>query len=370
MLKRKRSAFTLVELLVVISIIGTLISLLLPAVQEAREAARRIACTNKIREITQAILSYEAAINSFPGYDNQMSAGPYIRRAGWIPMILAEVGDQPNYDRWTDATIDNPILERPYMALFVCPSRGSQNDTIADNSYVANSGFWVGDVQNSPWTFPPPWDNPTNFYPNTQTYTWWYGMRPANGVFLDRWTHPSNRVRMSDFYDGPANTLLISENLQARPWDYTTQFQLNLNNPLPPPLPPDPNAAPLGQQPVDQLGRLGNTFMWLYTLESTLSPPNQNPNPVPNFYIDSNIGYEEAKINGFKDIYYADRPSLCRPSSNHRGVVIVSFADKRVMPLSQEIDYHVYQALMTPNGRRSDMPLPLYLLKARDYDFN
>jgi len=373
MLKRKRSAFTLVELLVVISIIGTLVSLLLPAVQEARESARRIACTNKIREITQATLSYEAARGSFPGYDNQLSAGAYIRRAGWQTMLLAELGDAPNYDLWTDGNIDNPVLERPYMAIWVCPSRGSQNDTIADNSYIPNSGFWVGDFQglNISWSFPQPWDNPANFYPNTQTYTWWVGMRPANGVFLDRWTHPANRVRMSDLYDGATNTILISESLQAHTWDYTTQFQAGLNNPLPPPLPPDPNAAPMGQQPIDQIGRFG-TMMWLYTLESNISPPNQvyGPAGAPNFFIASNPAYQEAKINGLKDIFPADRPSVCRPSSNHRGVVIVSFADKRVTPLSEEIEYHVYQQLLTPNGKRSDVPLPGYILKAKDYDLN
>jgi len=64
--KRKRGAFTLVELLVVIAIIGILVALLLPAIQAAREAARRTQCTNKVKQIGLAILNYESARKQLP----------------------------------------------------------------------------------------------------------------------------------------------------------------------------------------------------------------------------------------------------------------------------------------------------------------
>lgn len=362
MLKRKRSAFTLVELLVVISIIGTLISLLLPAVQQARETARRINCVSNQREIVQALWSYESSRSTLPGYDNQLAAGPLYRRAGWLPCILAELGDQPTYDRWTDGTIPNNLLERNFNKLMVCPSRGSANTTFPDNSYVVNSGMWVGDVQNYPaWNFPAPWDDPNANVPGTQIKAWWFAMRAANGLFTDRWTNPANRVKFDDVYDGLNNTLILSENLQANRWDFTTDLQDTR----------DPN-LPLEQQPVDQVvmaGRLANTMMWLYTLESSSSPNPQNPNPVPNFYIQQDPVYFEAKINGLRDTFYgSDRPSLCRPSSNHPGVVVVSFADKRVITMSQQIDYHVYTQLLTSNSKRSNSPLPFYLLKTSDYE--
>ncbi len=102
-----RSAFTLVELLVVIAIIGVLIALLLPAVQAAREAARRSECSNHLKQIALAIHTYYDANNRFPisisawpeGRNGSKSLSRDLNGKGWIVSILPQMEKQPLYDR-------------------------------------------------------------------------------------------------------------------------------------------------------------------------------------------------------------------------------------------------------------------------------
>lgn len=125
-----RGGFTLVELLVVIAIIGVLVSLLLPAVNAAREAARRTQCMNNVRSIGQAVLNLESAFRSFPGggitpwpqiEDYSVSGRPFgPKRQGlsWAFQILPFLEEGAVHGLTTTVQItDSPI------ALYFCPSR-------------------------------------------------------------------------------------------------------------------------------------------------------------------------------------------------------------------------------------------------------
>ncbi|MBN1911992.1 MAG: DUF1559 domain-containing protein [Pirellulales bacterium] len=97
--RRQRRAFTLVELLVVIAIIGILIALLLPAVQAAREAARRINCTNNMKQIGLAAVQYENAYKTYPPSQvNVRESGAMARYHNVWPLLLPYMEQRQLYD--------------------------------------------------------------------------------------------------------------------------------------------------------------------------------------------------------------------------------------------------------------------------------
>ena len=120
--KATRLGFTLVELLVVIAIIGVLVALLLPAVQAAREAARRMSCSNNLRQLSLAMQNHHTALGRFPGESTgSVNGGPGF----WgrvLPYIEgANIETQVDYSRGFLEPPNRALLEIP-LPMFACPS--------------------------------------------------------------------------------------------------------------------------------------------------------------------------------------------------------------------------------------------------------
>ncbi len=131
----RRNGFTLVELLVVIAIIGILVALLLPAVQAAREAARRSQCQNNLKQLGIAFLNYEATKKEFPlAYIKPVA--PAHGTNAWAPFVLPYLeegnvvqGNDLTEDWWrdkADGTAGNRTIVQHFLPVLLCPSSPDQ----------------------------------------------------------------------------------------------------------------------------------------------------------------------------------------------------------------------------------------------------
>jgi prepilin-type N-terminal cleavage/methylation domain-containing protein/prepilin-type processing-associated H-X9-DG protein len=210
-----RRGFTLIELLLVIGIIGALMGLLLPAVQSAREAARRIQCANNLRQIGLALHIYNDQANGFPpGWISRPApdgdnSGPGW---GWAAMILPQL-DQPNlYDEINVVLpIEDPAnTVRTYaFHFFLCPSDASWKDrfTVVDDSTDNKVlGSPICDVASSNYVGAFGTGDPSGIP----------GRDSGEGLFFR-----NRSVGVQDIVDGTSNTLAVgerSQNLSRATW--------------------------------------------------------------------------------------------------------------------------------------------------------
>lgn len=189
---RPFKAFTLVELLVVIAIIGILIALLLPAVQAAREAARRSQCTNSMKQLALAMHNYHDVYRSFPRNAYGSPAWnvweKFSANVSILPFIeQAALADQFSFTSSWSANYNGPAQQE--VAAFLCPSATRYTGTIG----------WSGPGTNYAWCS------------GSSVYTAWGGGADGhNGIF-----NVSEENSMSSVSDGLSNTIMNSEILSG-----------------------------------------------------------------------------------------------------------------------------------------------------------
>ncbi len=202
MVTRSRRAFTLVELLVVITIIGILIALLLPAVQAAREAARRSQCINNLKQLGLGLMNYEQTQRTFPP--------PAIstNQASWLVLLLPYIEQGSLWETFNFKTgpysdADKSRVSLTYIDGIFCPSNANLADRKDGNS--ATSAYWSAHYYG---VLGPRGTNPiTNTaYNCTNCTTESFGGYSIDGAML--WT---TGAKMADISDGTSNTLLLGE---------------------------------------------------------------------------------------------------------------------------------------------------------------
>ncbi len=331
-----RPGFTLVELLVVIAIIGVLVGLLLPAVQAAREAARRMSCSNNLRQIGLALANYESAHKVYPfGKGASYFGAPVYARWSQHALMLPFLEETNLYNMidfrfppetpgmggvlafmpaYNNPNGENKAACRTVVVNFFCPSDQRPADITwqAQNNYVANQGGWLCDRGDLPAA---PTDNSPGEF--------------QTGVF-----YYLSGCRAGDVKDGLSNTAFFSEKVRGqgvipdrRSTMYVIQHQTSRDATY--------NAC----QAVNPNTATPLTMKWGYSWVMGENCCTQyNHVAKPNSKSCGGVGFPGTMTNMAMQVSAA---------SLHPGGVQVLMGDVSVQFISQDIDLEAWRALGT-----------------------
>ena len=318
-IQKRKQGFTLVELLVVITIIGMLMALLLPAVQAARESGRRATCMNNQKNVSLALLNYESARKAFPGLLNTVIKDPDLTdttdaalNVSWLVTLFPYLERNDLWEEWSQPS---GSLQVPRLALLSCPS--SSSDVGSEEglcTYRVNAGR-EGAVVGLPY--------------GTAPVSQVFEDKIYNGVF-DLQVQACEAPKVSLDYisskDGTQNTFLLSE-----------------------------RASYLAPAATDQIANRRGWATRATHTELATSGAFYDIEEELGFYIPQ-AAWASTEGGTFP---YINQEQITTPDvkgvlfSNHPGIVVVSFCDGHQTTITKDIDSTVFMHLITPDGKKA-----------------
>jgi prepilin-type N-terminal cleavage/methylation domain-containing protein/prepilin-type processing-associated H-X9-DG protein len=299
---RRRLGFTLVELLVVIAIIGILIALLLPAIQSARESARRMSCQNNLKQFSIAILMYHDVYKCYPpsGRTLMQSSGQISLGMHFDVLPFIEEGNLKNAagasTNMTQLDATSAAMRAAQVTVFFCP-------TVSREDYNYTSGDW----------------GVSTYYGLTGSGHTGHVRVLEHGhcgdIYTDGLLFPDSDVNIKQVTDGTSHTLMLGERVyelrsffSGAWWEGST-----------------------AQNPTKICTYSARNLRW----------PIGTPDELGYYVKDTFAPAGKPKTVLFNDLFLG---------SNHAGQIQAAFGDGHVSGVSKDIDFTLLKSLATRNG--------------------
>ena len=322
----RRCGFTLVELLVVIAIIGILVGLLLPAVQAAREAARRMSCSNNMKQVTLAMHNYHGSFNQFPSaglYRTDQPSNSWSFQARILPYL--EQSGLTDLINWTVPYDSQREVARVRVPTYLCPSE--INDQSRPSPSTADPDFAY---------------YPMNYVINMGE---WFIYDPVSRKTGTGLVYPNSKTGFRDVLDGTSNTLAFAEVKAFNPYlrDGLTPGGLAVATPS------------LPEAVVAYGGNFKMNSGHTEWIDSRIHQSGFTTTVVPNtklLYTSGGAEYD-VDFNSSREGKTVTDPTYAAVTSRsyHTGGVQTSLVDGSVRFVTESIDRTIWRALGTRGGR-------------------